>query len=271
VSEQFSRFFSIRNPILWGIALSIILLGGVGWLGPQIGPDGKTRFVEFLNSPPNAIGDTLAGIFAPLAFIWIVVTVFLQSYELSEQRKELGLTREELQLAREAQQQQLGVMQKQAAIFEDEKRRRDQHDSADYMNQLFKSLYVGISDITAKGFNWKYKVKNPNFGSPTVEVDLRNYSNLRETFEEGALQTIKDFRHIYAQVADNWDGFLDKPDAMLKKDLILLVQTIDILLGLELKLSSGQSERLRRVRLSDLKHILLQFINEASLWPDGVA
>ncbi|WP_395540682.1 putative phage abortive infection protein [Neotabrizicola sp. sgz301269] len=51
----------------------------------------------FLDSPPNEIGDTLAGFAGALAFIWIVVTVWLQSHELSEQRKEITTTNRHLE------------------------------------------------------------------------------------------------------------------------------------------------------------------------------
>ncbi|MEQ8326523.1 MAG: hypothetical protein RLO08_13185 [Parvibaculaceae bacterium] len=37
----------------------------------------------------NEIGDFLAGVFAPLAFLWLIAAVFLQREELSAQRKEL--------------------------------------------------------------------------------------------------------------------------------------------------------------------------------------
>ena len=37
--------------------------------------------------PPNAIGDVMAGVFAPLAFIWFLATVFLQAGEIKENRK----------------------------------------------------------------------------------------------------------------------------------------------------------------------------------------
>jgi hypothetical protein len=90
------------------------------------GPSGKVRLVEFGSLDSNEIGDTLAGIFAPLAFIWIVVTVFLQSQELAEQRRELILTRDELRLSREALEKQVAASQAQAEIFKDEKLTRDQ-------------------------------------------------------------------------------------------------------------------------------------------------
>ena len=57
----------------------------------------------------NELGDFLAGAFAPLAFIWLAGTVFIQSRELAEQREELRLTREEHELARRISEDDLRI------------------------------------------------------------------------------------------------------------------------------------------------------------------
>ena len=44
----------------------------------------------------SELGDFLAGLFTPLAFLWLVYGYFLQSKELRLQRKELSLTRDQL-------------------------------------------------------------------------------------------------------------------------------------------------------------------------------
>lgn len=58
----------------------------------------ETRLEAFWQASPNEVGDTLAGVAGTLAFFWIVLTVLIQSQELSEQRKEIiqnrGLTEE---------------------------------------------------------------------------------------------------------------------------------------------------------------------------------
>ena len=43
---------------------------------------------------PNALGDSLAGICAPLAYLWLVVGTWIQRHELELQREELRLQRE---------------------------------------------------------------------------------------------------------------------------------------------------------------------------------
>lgn len=62
----------------------------------------RTNWAWFLSSPPNEVGDTLAGFAGSLAFIWIVVTVAIQSKELSEQREQLRLQTDEFKMTNDA-------------------------------------------------------------------------------------------------------------------------------------------------------------------------
>lgn len=56
------------------------------------------RWSKLWNGEPNIFGDFLAGAFAPLAFLWLVIAVFLQKNELELQRQELKQTTRALQL-----------------------------------------------------------------------------------------------------------------------------------------------------------------------------
>lgn len=64
----------------------------------------------------NSLGDFLAGVFAPVAFIWVAVAVFIQSRELSAQRDELVRTRKEYEENRAVMTQQAITAKEQAAI-----------------------------------------------------------------------------------------------------------------------------------------------------------
>ncbi|MBB3318840.1 MULTISPECIES: hypothetical protein [unclassified Rhizobium] len=59
-------------------------------------------------------GTFLSGVFAPIAFIWLVAAVWIQSQELAEQREELRLTRLEFEENREVMRQQAEEAKKQA-------------------------------------------------------------------------------------------------------------------------------------------------------------
>lgn len=89
--------------ILFGLALTVVLIGITIWIGTQkICDKGiieicSTNFEIFMQSPPNEKGDTLAGVAGSLAFLWIIITVLLQSSELALQRQELAQTRSTLE------------------------------------------------------------------------------------------------------------------------------------------------------------------------------
>ncbi len=83
------------GPVDGGWLITIAWLLFVEWLAfqPSSNPqEYATKLDEFINSPTSQIGDTLAGVFAVLALVWIIVTVFLQSHELKEQRNEIRTT-----------------------------------------------------------------------------------------------------------------------------------------------------------------------------------
>jgi len=94
------------SKFIWlGLALTVIFGVFCLWLGSQqvceITKDGQSfcqsNFKAFLESPPNEKGDALAGVAGSLAFLWIIITVLLQSNELSLQREELAQTRNTLE------------------------------------------------------------------------------------------------------------------------------------------------------------------------------
>lgn len=88
----------------------------------------------------NAIGDFLAGVFAPLAFLWLFVATMMQSKELRLQREELALNREEMREAR-------GVMKDQAQAA------KDQAETASLQTQAVReqiSLQREVAEATYK-------------------------------------------------------------------------------------------------------------------------
>lgn len=76
--------FSWRN---FGIVISIVYGLAVGWAIWWSGWIDTSKTMEL-----NTLGDFLAGLFAPLAFLWLFVATMLQSQELALQRVELRAT-----------------------------------------------------------------------------------------------------------------------------------------------------------------------------------
>tara|TARA_R110002124_G_scaffold10096_9_gene50939 strand:+ start:6410 stop:7237 length:828 start_codon:yes stop_codon:yes gene_type:complete len=89
-----------RTPIIAGaLLLTLTLLGVFGWLlasteMPADCPSGLWLLNRLGCLSPNELGDTFAGAFAPVAFVWLVAAVMLQRNELAAQRQELRETRE---------------------------------------------------------------------------------------------------------------------------------------------------------------------------------
>ena len=114
-----TSFWRLNNPILWGAIITIGLVSFYVIVGFQVDCAGdlcKSKFGWFMASAPNEMGDTLAGIAGVLAFLWIIVTVSLQSQELAAQREELVLTRREMEEQRRATQEIANATAKQVEI-----------------------------------------------------------------------------------------------------------------------------------------------------------
>jgi hypothetical protein len=131
----------------------------------------RANYNWFLDSPPNEIGDTLAGFAGSLAFIWIVITVWLQSSELSEQREVLIAQKEEFKAMVAAQNAQVEALRAQAAVFEDEKRHRSEKEVGD----LFASLLNDLADFMSSHpkIRWVVKrKKEPNLFAKLREKEM---------------------------------------------------------------------------------------------------
>ena len=63
------------------------------WMFTSAAPCDAVEGSVFSCLKGNERGDMLAGVFAPLAFIWLVATVIIQSTELREQRLEMQRNR----------------------------------------------------------------------------------------------------------------------------------------------------------------------------------
>lgn len=91
------------------------LLVIVAWVFLGSGENGKSRWEEFTGLALNNIGDFLAGVFSPLAFLWLVLGFFQQGEELQASRKALHLQAEELRQSVEQQRQMVEVAREEHA------------------------------------------------------------------------------------------------------------------------------------------------------------
>ena len=87
----------------------------------------------------NEFGDFVAGIFAPLAFIWLAYSVQLQSDELRLQRKELEETKEVLKQQKNAQDQLVSETAKMARTAEQQLSDKRMEGVSSRMSRAFRT------------------------------------------------------------------------------------------------------------------------------------
>jgi|GEM_PF-5460660 len=99
----------------------------------------------------NELGDTLAGAFAPVAFLWLMGAVFIQSQELKAQREELDETQELMRAQLKVSLQQVeetkastALFTKQTEILEKEQLLRDQKEADVDFDQRVLALVKAI-------------------------------------------------------------------------------------------------------------------------------
>lgn len=79
-----------------GLALTVVWIGlALAYITSSIG------WHAFVNLPPSEVANTIEGFVAPLAFLWLVLGLFLQQSELAQNSRALMLQSEALQKSAE--------------------------------------------------------------------------------------------------------------------------------------------------------------------------
>lgn len=266
--EKFGRK-RVAWPILVGILLTIILLSFITYLASinrctllDTGVLECRRNLQwFLDAAPNEIGDTIAGIFATLAFVWIVVTVFLQSSELAEQREELRLTRLEFEKMSIAQGKQVEALTSQTELLKDERMLRNEESARSLLEELLRSLAPRLNQLSAGSILYRRQT-SPSSSEPIRE---RFYSGIpysepedMESLDMYTTRCISYVDGIFSQIGSRYSetdyslefhgfslGVIDELKAEVSK-----------ICELSPELSNAQRERLRRLRITRLNEIL---------------
>jgi len=211
-------FWRYDNPICYATLISLIILVGyfvIGLRSECIGSSCETNFQVFWESNPNEIGDTLAGLFSALAFVWIIATVMLQSNELVEQRKELRQTRREFE--------------RMANYQEDEAERKT-------FNIIFFSLERVCRDV-CNTCTWKIARAGDDhrgvFGAdPNLKVSFNGLQDAEITDPIGTL--FENLESVYQTLheARSLNRIRDRPSRFYFDDLL---EVVDIIILMERK------------------------------------
>lgn len=156
-----------RSLIIAGaLVLTVVFLGVFSWLlASTVMPTGCRSGMWLLDRlnclAPNELGDTFAGAFAPVAFVWLVAAVMLQRNELAAQRQELRESREvSVQQVAEAR-KNVELISEQTAMLKNDRERIQQREAdedidemvsilvaqlREYVNHTYISEFAGVVD-----------------------------------------------------------------------------------------------------------------------------
>lgn len=145
--------------IVAGIATIAYTLAFVGWIGFD-------RILIYpTNNSLNEVGDFIAGVFSPLAFIWLVAAVLTQRQELTETRDQFVENQKVVDAQLKTINEQSDLLQQQHTLAEETARKT-------YRLSLFQERYKLYSDFISLG----ERHKSTHFGkaySEMVELSAR--------------------------------------------------------------------------------------------------
>lgn len=220
-----------------------------------------SKFSQFLSLKPSEMGDTLAGIFAALVFIWIIVTVFLQRTELREQRSEFEAQRIATQQMAVAQSKQVELLTAQAQIFENEQLQRSEEGKRHLFDAYLSSLADDIRRERNSGSWWVASRGRNNQGMSSA----KGMVGLVELPNDDLVKDLAFKLPIIVKTLDEWIDkdhvFHDRPT----KDVFerMLGKTR---LALEIipELSYHHQERAVSLYLGRIESWLVEFLNHSA-------
>lgn len=141
------------------------------WLGLG-GLYAASRWSSFLALSPNELGDFLAGVLSPLAFLWLVLGYFQQGKELELSTNALRLQADELRNAVEQQRELVSATRDQVA-FEKELNERTSYERAIAASPRFDVSGGGSGPALARDSSWRtFYIRIANLGAAVTAVKV---------------------------------------------------------------------------------------------------
>jgi hypothetical protein len=274
------RWSRCLTPITVGLVLTaiVLILSGIMAVQRRCSLNAssvlecRSNLAWFLDSPPNEIGDTLAGFAGALAFICIVVTVWLQSHELSEQREELKLTRDELKGQRRAAEEMAEAAKAHAELIKLELEYRHQDDVVRSIEKLLLRA-DDLGTVFQQTRHWWEKraytklvngVEEEGMVDDPVGLPIGNLSSLvgHRNMKRGVKQFLE---HLKSGEIFPRDG----RKSGLRSNLQNLIEKIEEAATLSEKLSGSRLEWYKEFEF-DRTITVLRHLYDADLWdPKG--
>lgn len=149
-----------------------------------------TGWAAFVAMPANNLGDFLSGGFAPLAFMWLALGLFIQAQQLELQRSELSLQREELKLQREETARLADEAARQAKAIEASEQSARQ-------DAFIRLLDVALPVIRSLARDVALELSGIEFNGTRLHVDS---SSTEQALKQGSLDVYCDKLAVAADI-----------------------------------------------------------------------
>ncbi len=184
----------ILAKINWLIVALIVTIAYVALIVWKVG---FWNIWTFLSSERlNEVGDFIAGVFSPLAFIWLVAAVLTQRQELTETRDQFAENQKVVDAQLRTINDQSGLLMRQNALAEDTSRKT-------YRLSLFEQRFKLYNEFVLFGETW---VKRDFLDSAHLEmIELRQKA--RFLFPSDVIEWFEDIESMLIEVAQLHNGY----------------------------------------------------------------
>lgn len=240
------------RTLRWGVSATAAWLGFVCLYLSTIADWSALR-------QPNQFGDFFAGIFAPIAFFWLIVTVFMQSRELRMQRRELTFQREEIKLTRLEHAKSADQLNKQTTQLELQNIERRRELIEQELNSRLDNVATRIRNLSEElSATFLPRPASDGFRHGPMKYLLLSIEAPPEKFESHDKVLLDAWRAAYRlrNVLDNGDLKILSLGGPWRR-VIELVEKIDgILLDAKSNVAPRAESRISAVELSGLSEAL---------------
>ncbi|WP_421404385.1 hypothetical protein [Agrobacterium fabrum] len=241
---------------IWGVCVICLVLWRVGKHGESL--------------DLNEWGDFAAGAFSPVAFVWFIAAVIMQSFELREQRAELKLTRNEFELNRRVLEAQSREAGRQADLLEAQSDvLKSTWKKAENDSNFEESIAYAASRLRAYPHAWSFdyifdgRIEHLTGRSP-YHIPSDTYRD--QTDEAVIITTAKYIRGGSRTIRSTYEGVTLVPK--YPTDLSKIYEAVETATIRILPMPIGYHMRLQGTELEDLfEH--MDKLEKLIQWPEG--
>jgi len=167
-----------------GVGLTVLYVGLIGWYS-------WFKWGCLLHIEPSNLGDFLAGVFGPPAFMWLILGYFQQGDELKNSTEALQEQAKQLRDSVEQQAAMVSVTVKQLELEIESRKRLEAHEREQLRPRYLVSPDMG-SSISQGNVDLTIKVRNEGHQAANVAVNFMGKDRLeRQVWKSGENRSFK--------------------------------------------------------------------------------